>query len=297
MQVEQRLLSVNFTKAKNKKLGICIHTMVGTLDGTDRYFNNPTSKVSSHYGVSLDGNKIYQWVPEDYIAWTQGIVNNPTSALVKELGGNPNTYIISIECADGTNPYNADRSKQTLEIARLVANIAKRNGIPLDRKHIIGHKEIMSTKGCPGNIDVDKVLQLAKEINNEKTVVLDADLPTWFEDEFQLKLFDWYSKYWTLREFITHSITASFDLQKTSKQLATAQENLASAEETIKAFNENFEGLEAHNKILITDIEGLRMKNKELVGQVDRILNKKYMLDEILTMFINWFKTGGDSIE
>lgn len=40
---------------------VCIHTMVGSLMGTDAYFRSITSGVNSHYGTGGVGERIRQW--------------------------------------------------------------------------------------------------------------------------------------------------------------------------------------------------------------------------------------------
>ena len=46
----------------------------------------------------------------------------------------------------------------------LLADICKRWNIPVDRSHIIGHREIYSLKTCPGaKVDLDKLVGLARE--------------------------------------------------------------------------------------------------------------------------------------
>jgi N-acetyl-anhydromuramyl-L-alanine amidase AmpD len=163
MTIEERLIKVNFTAGGNKKLGIVIHTMVGSLAGTDSWFNNPASAVSAHYGVSLDGTLVYQWVKEDDQAYAQGIVNNPTFEMVLDRPGiNPNTYLISIECADNGNPAGADRSLQLPTIIKLVQAIASRNHISIDADHICGHHQIRADKTCPGNLDVNYIIKQAQ---------------------------------------------------------------------------------------------------------------------------------------
>jgi hypothetical protein len=64
---------------------ICLHTMVGTLWGTDRYFlDNGYAGNESHFGVGHDGETL-QWQDLDYTADAN-------------YGGN--NHIISIETAD-----------------------------------------------------------------------------------------------------------------------------------------------------------------------------------------------------
>jgi len=162
MNITKRLTTVNFTKGGNKKIALVIHTMVGTLDGTDSWFKNKDAQASSHYGIDLDGSRVFQWVEEGDQAYAQGVVSKPTfRQTVDRPGVNPNTYCISIECADNGNPAGADRSKQLPVLVQLVKDICQRNGIPIDRDHICGHREIRSTKTCPGNLDVDEIVRLA----------------------------------------------------------------------------------------------------------------------------------------
>jgi len=139
--------SPNFTKGKRKSEIVVVHIMADSLAGTDAWFANPKSQVSSHYGVGTNG-EIHQYVKEEDTAWANGRVSNPTSSIVKQKGGNPNAYSISIE-NEGTDLSQA--SKVHLETLReLIDDICTRNGIPKDREHIIGHNEIYSIKtNCP----------------------------------------------------------------------------------------------------------------------------------------------------
>lgn len=165
MNLTKKLIPINFETRTNRRLGVCIHTMVGFLDGTDSFFRNPDAKASSHYGVDLKTDRIYQWVEEKHIAWAQGRRSGVTNALAIEQGGNCNDYFISIESADDRDPANADRTLQTKTLIELVTDICRRNNIPADRKHICGHREIYNVKSCPGNLDVDFIVrEVAKNL-------------------------------------------------------------------------------------------------------------------------------------
>jgi N-acetylmuramoyl-L-alanine amidase len=144
---------------------IVIHVMDGTLSGTDSWFRNPQSKVSAHYGIGKNG-EVHQYVQETDTAWQAGRVNAPNWSLIKTAGNgqyvNPNYYTIGIEHegnsqSDWTDAmYGAD--------AELIAAMSKRWNIPIDRSHIIGHREIFSLKTCPGSsVDLTKVIDLAKQ--------------------------------------------------------------------------------------------------------------------------------------
>ncbi len=46
--------------------------------------------------------------------------------------------------------------------SELIAELAKKWNIPLDRDHVIGHHEINSRKTCPGKkVDLDKLVRMA----------------------------------------------------------------------------------------------------------------------------------------
>lgn len=141
--------SPNFTTGRDgyKPSMVCVHIMDGTLKGTDSWFMNTQSKVSSHYGIGNNG-EIHQYVKEEDTAWTQGRVSKPTFKLYKE-GVNPNKYFISIE--------NEGKALSNFELEGvdslvwLIGDICTRNNIPIDRDHIVGHNEINSTTkaNCP----------------------------------------------------------------------------------------------------------------------------------------------------
>lgn len=96
-----------------------------------------------------------------------GRIKNPTVPMVKRLMGNPNHYSIGIECVDNGEPYTADRKKQLPQVAKLVARLAKEYDIPLDRNHVVGHRQIFSAKGCPGNVELDILVEMALNENDQ----------------------------------------------------------------------------------------------------------------------------------
>ena len=124
------------------------------------------TEKSSHYCVSREG-LIWQFVKEEDSAWTQGVVHNPTAKLIKERLGQPvNNFCISIEHEGFA--YDDITPAQYQVTSDLVREICERWLIPIDRDHIIGHREIRSDKTCPGKLSVDKIVlmaQLKKKIN------------------------------------------------------------------------------------------------------------------------------------
>ena len=113
---------------------IVVHVAQGTYSGTLGWFRNPDNTGSSaHYTVSKYGS-VGQSVRDEDIAWHAGWWDtNKRSIGVEHAGyiGNPSWFTKEM--------YNAS--------ARLSAWLSRRYGIPVDRKHIIGHHEV---PGCPG---------------------------------------------------------------------------------------------------------------------------------------------------
>lgn len=162
MNIEPRLLRVNFSRGRDggvDPVAIVVHIQEGTMAGTDSWFRNPASKVSAHYGVSKAG-EVVQWVRDEDTAQHAGVVDRPTAAIVRErVGFNPNSYTLGIECEGRAT--DAPPADQMVALAELVKLLCTRHRIPLDRKHVIGHREVRGSKPCPGRIDVDEVVRLA----------------------------------------------------------------------------------------------------------------------------------------
>lgn len=77
---------------------IVIHSMGGTLVGTDSWFRDPAAEVSAHYGVSLTG-AIHQYVQEAEGAWANGRLETGNTWPYTD-GVNPNKLTLSIETED-----------------------------------------------------------------------------------------------------------------------------------------------------------------------------------------------------
>jgi hypothetical protein len=129
---------------------VIVHWIVGTLQSADATFANPTRQASAHYGVG--GDQVHQYVKEDDTAWHA--TNWPV-----------NLTSIGIEHEGGPELPITDATYQTS--AHLIADICSRYGIPIDRNHIKGHKEVSDKPtACPGALDVDRLVRMANEILN-----------------------------------------------------------------------------------------------------------------------------------
>ena len=110
---------------------------------------NGPAQTSAHYEIA--DNKIIGIVGEGTTAWHAG-------------NGDMNARSIGIENVNATGAPNWTISNDTFEsLSKLVADIAKRYGFPIDATHVIPHKAVVST-ACPGGIDVAKVIKRANEI-------------------------------------------------------------------------------------------------------------------------------------
>lgn len=142
--------SPNYSQPKGRKfIAIVNHIMSGTLAGTDSWFVNPASQVSSHFGVGKNG-EIHQYVDLTYPAWANGAAHKPNWPLL-QYGVNPNHYTVSIEHEGESGDVMPEAQYQaTLALHRWLIETL---GIPVTRDNIIGHYRIDSVNkaGCPGS--------------------------------------------------------------------------------------------------------------------------------------------------
>jgi N-acetylmuramoyl-L-alanine amidase len=157
-----KIPSPNFGERNGYKPEIIVlHIMAGTLEGTNSWFKNQDSQVSSNYGVGLKG-QIVEYVPSDKKAWANGIVNKPSFKLLKP-SVNPNLYTISIE-NEGQDLCKAPEA-QLNALVSLIRMITTKYKIPIDRDHIIGHYQVDGVKkpNCPATDKsiIDKIVKMA----------------------------------------------------------------------------------------------------------------------------------------
>lgn len=99
---------------------IVIHTMGGSLAGTDAWFNNPQAVVSAHYGVGYNG-AIHQYVKTSNRAYANGILESgnrwPYSQDI-----NPNFYTISIETEGNADPVTPEMFRSTKFLVNKLAS-------------------------------------------------------------------------------------------------------------------------------------------------------------------------------
>lgn len=165
----QKPIKVNFTAGRRGyvPLFICVHIGDGSQKSIYNTFSNPVERRSTHYSVDTNG-EIWQFVDEKDTAWGNGILYKPSAWIVNANKGiSPNAISISIEHAGwGRKDITSEQYQAT---AQLVKEICLRWNIPIDRTHIIRHNSINASKACPGKINVEKIIMLAKNETSETT--------------------------------------------------------------------------------------------------------------------------------
>jgi N-acetyl-anhydromuramyl-L-alanine amidase AmpD len=111
---------------------IVIHVTEGSFWGAVTWLRNPRSHGSSHYVVSKRG-EVVQLVSTSDVAWHAG------NRWV-------NRHSIGIE-HEGRTKRGGFTDAQYRASARLVAYLATRAGMPIDRKHVIGHNRVPDPDG------------------------------------------------------------------------------------------------------------------------------------------------------
>ena len=163
--------SSNYTKGRSgRKIElIAIHHMAGVLTAKQcgAIFQKSGRNASSHYGVGNTGD-IGLYVDEENTAWTNG-------------NWDANCKSVTIEVSnDKTGGKWTVSDKALNKTIELVADIAKRNNIKLEKgKTVVWHRMYQATT-CPGDYllsKLDYIIEEANKINNKKeTSVSDSYL-------------------------------------------------------------------------------------------------------------------------
>ncbi len=165
----ERRQSPNFRPGRDgrRPRAVIVHTTAGTFEAAATWFEHPESGVSAHYLVGLDG-RVAQFVDEADTARHAGRVLRPTARVAAGAEDDGvNEFTIGIEFEDGGDPMEVARTSAQYEAgARLLAEISSRWEIPLDGEHVIGHREVFAGKDCPGNLDVARLIDRARHLDD-----------------------------------------------------------------------------------------------------------------------------------
>lgn len=125
-------------------VALFVHTMDGTLAGTDKAFNDPSYETSAHYGVGLDGTS-HQYVGLGQPAWANGLYPGGTWTLGD---GNPNCQSVSIETEDDGNPDTEPVTDQQMHAIIAIYNtIIKPHWTGIT--HLVSHHTVNPAHSCP----------------------------------------------------------------------------------------------------------------------------------------------------
>lgn len=112
---------------------IVVHTAQGSYSGTAYWFADSRANASAHYVIRSSDGEVTQMVYEEDKAWHGGHGTTNSRSVGIELEG----YI------ESPSTYYTDAMYGSL--ATLIVDISRRQGVALDRNHIIGHNEV---PGC-----------------------------------------------------------------------------------------------------------------------------------------------------
>jgi N-acetyl-anhydromuramyl-L-alanine amidase AmpD len=254
----------------------------GTLASANTRFQNAENKVSAHYGIS--GDTVYQWVKEEDVAYHCG-----NYAM--------NQRSIGIE-HDATLDHNASNETYRTS-AELIANICNHHNIPLDRDHIIGHKEVISTQ-CPGTLDIDRIIREAKAVGGsspfevellkkkvadlqetEKRLVAEKDTAVREKDQLINHLSQQITERTDKITELTLKISSlESQLLETSTQRDLAQEQA----KKVKNLTEQIKELERQKEIWF----GIEEKH---LRTIERFKNTSYLSADRTTLFVQLLKS------
>lgn len=141
---------------------ICHHAATTNAEQVISMEVSGSREVSSNYVITNTG-EIVGIVEEEMRAWTSG------SSTDGGKGAAFDRRAITFECADASNgdPWPISGASQQA-IVNLMVDVHQRYGIPLDRDHVVGHRELYTRWGasyptsCPGGMNVDDLVNRAR---------------------------------------------------------------------------------------------------------------------------------------
>ena len=180
---------------------IVLHNTGGTgISSAHYWFLDPSSDVSAHFLVGLDG-EVRQYVSLSDGAWCNGTSldkskaswhGNSKSPLVRSRKQNCNLYSISVEfvgrCGDALTEAQMTAATELIEYLQgeVFAIYGKR--LPVDESHLLRHCDV-NPKGkptCGVNIQLDGILEaLNKKRIPQKEVSVKKPLPKFRENRME----------------------------------------------------------------------------------------------------------------
>jgi len=137
---------------------------------------------------------------------------------------------------------------------------------PASEADVYGHRERQQT-ACPGDFLFPYVKEYRVNEGNvdwgsDSCISLEDDLPAEIEDKFKLKEKAWYSKYWTLEQFIQDSI-------KAHDQITTLEKSVSDKKKEITQLNSLINSLSSEKNNLQITLTALQKMHGDLTIQYD----------------------------
>lgn len=151
----------NFTNnGQEKVLGVVVHIMDGTLEGSEAWFNNSSAQASSHFGTGKDG-ELRQWVDTADRAWAQAAGNRDHLSVENEGHGGDSLTSAQIEANAQVLAWAAKKYGFKLQLATSTSS----QGLAY---HALGGSAWGGHTSCPGSkiiAQLPAILARAKAIN------------------------------------------------------------------------------------------------------------------------------------
>lgn len=265
------------TDAKNKEI-ITVHHTASSLNDTEEKILE--SIFATHNGKNGWPGFAYQYfyIPKRFTKGFSGKwlkLNNDTDVTWHDT---INWDSIGV-CIHGF--YHPDINN-TLEqedldnIKKMLDWLSNENPqFPATASNVFGHRDRSST-ACPGNYLYPFVSEYRTKngavswstVESGDTLRLEEDIPSFVEDKYELKSKGWYSKYWTLAEFITEAIKAFTDAENYEDKNVELNKEIKRKQEII---DQNIKDFQIKNK----QIEDLQLASQELTVQIGIISKEK----------------------
>ncbi|PPG39481.1 N-acetylmuramoyl-L-alanine amidase [Pseudoclavibacter sp. RFBA6] len=143
------------SRGRSVDMFIVHHAATTSLSGVLSMMRTGSRQVSANYVIKDD--QVVGVVPETHRAWTSSTASYDGRSITVET--------CNSVAGDAAGWPISEASYQSL--ARLIADCATRYGFPIDRDHVVGHRELYSRFGvsyataCPGGINLDRLVALA----------------------------------------------------------------------------------------------------------------------------------------
>jgi N-acetyl-anhydromuramyl-L-alanine amidase AmpD len=153
-------------------VALVVHTMVGSLNATDGWFQRPASQVSSHYGTGLDG-RLHQYVDiRRDGSWANGVLEAGNKWSPRFGHENPNHRSITVETEDNRDPARVAVSQGEYEATLAAGQLAIAQWPSIE---VVTSHHVISPRSkpiCAGDrwVASGRLRQLAAELGRELLV-------------------------------------------------------------------------------------------------------------------------------